>query len=145
VKHSSSSTLYTWRYLAVASLLLLALVGLSWRLVSLSIYQSDFLRKQGNARVLRTVNVPAYRGIISDRNGEPLAISTPVKSIWVDPQNIDLQNSHLGELAKFLKISKKSMISRISREKSREFLYLKRALTPMLANKIEALEIPSCP
>ena len=74
-----------WRLTLVRICLLLAVVAVLWKLASLILLERDFLQGQGDARTVRTEPLVAHRGMITDRNGEPLAISTPVKSIWVNP------------------------------------------------------------
>jgi cell division protein FtsI (penicillin-binding protein 3) len=78
-----------WRFWLVMIGFLLASVGLIWRMVSLMLMERPFLLGQGNARSLRIMTVPSYRGMITDRNGAPLAVSTPVDSVWIDPKDLD--------------------------------------------------------
>ncbi|MBF0220141.1 MAG: penicillin-binding protein 2 [Gammaproteobacteria bacterium] len=103
--------------------------------------QRDFLQDQGDARYLRNVSIPANRGVIHDRNGEPLAISTPMESIWVNPKRINLNHANLPQLAKFLNINLSKLKKDISDRKGREFYYLSRQQPPALAEKIMALRI----
>ena len=75
------------------SALLLMLMGCcvaiaGYKAVALQVLQRDFLQEEGDARTVRTMPLVANRGLITDRNGEPLALSTPVKSLWVDPSEI---------------------------------------------------------
>ncbi len=77
----------------------LALVG---RAVDLQLIDNDFYQKQGNARFLRDIEIPVSRGMITDRNGEPLAVSSPVESVWADPQELLKNPARLPELAKAL-------------------------------------------
>ena len=81
-----------WRIRMVAVGLGCLLLLLVWRLVSLQLLDTErgyrFLQSQGDARSLRVEPIPAHRGIISDRNGEPLAISTPVQTLWANPKQL---------------------------------------------------------
>jgi len=77
-----------WRELLVLFGMLLCVVAIAWKLGALTIQQRDFLQGQGDARTIRTVPLVANRGLITDRNGEPLAVSTPVQSIWVNPSKL---------------------------------------------------------
>ncbi len=132
---------YTLRYLFVIGLLLLAALGLLWRLVDLTIINQAFLQGQGNARTLRTVVIPAYRGVIFDRNGESLAISTPVDSVWINPKEFSASNVEIAKLATLLNLSKASIHTRLDKAQDRDFVYLKRDLDPDMGAKIKALGI----
>ena len=75
----------------------LALIG---RAVDLQLVDNEFYRKQGDERFLRELEIPTTRGMITDRNGEPLAVSTPVESIWANPQELSRNPDRLPELAR---------------------------------------------
>lgn len=120
----------------------LILAALIWRMLDLTVLHRQFYQGQGNARSLRTVDIPAYRGMITDRNGTPLAISTPVESVWVNPKEFEPDEQQFMKLAKYLNLPPKELSRKIVNAKSREFLYLQRQLPPMLSKKIEALKIP---
>ena len=81
---------------AIAGALLLA------RAVDLQVLRTGFLQGHGDARALRVVTVPAHRGVITDRNGEPLAISTPVDSVWVNPREAGIAEQNSDRLAHIL-------------------------------------------
>ena len=130
-----------WRFYLVVLLLLMATVGILLRMIQLSVWQRDFLQSQGNARSLRTLTLAAYRGLISDRNGHPLAISSPVDTIWANPQQVDLQQPKLAILAKLLGGSTEKLIQQLSENQQREFIYLKRHLSPELGQQILDLDI----
>lgn len=131
-----------WRLWLVLVLLLLVAGAITARMLSLYIDEQAFLQTQGDARTLRTVQVPAHRGIITDRNGEPLAVSAPVATIWADPKLTDLQHDGISRLAVLLKTSKKKLVAKLAQDKSRRFLYLQRQVTPELAEQIRKLRIP---
>lgn len=97
---------------------------------------------QGNARFLRTVNIPAYRGMITDRNGQPLAISTPVDSVWIDPQAFKPSQTQLVALADLLTMRHEDIVTRSQRAANREFVYLMRGINPYIANRVKMLNIP---
>ena len=90
---------YRWRSAVVLGLVVLGAIGLAARAVELQLLDHGFLAKQGDDRSMRVVKIAAHRGAITDRNGEPLAISTPVDSIWVNPQEIDENIDQLPKLA----------------------------------------------
>jgi len=130
-----------WLLLGV---LLLAAVVLGWRAVYLQWVEQDFLQGQGDARHLRVMELAANRGVIMDRNGEPVAISTPIDSVWVNPQ-VYLQNeggTKVAQLAKVLDLKVKDLRQRIEARVGREFVYLKRHVSPELADKVMALAVP---
>ncbi|MBL6893470.1 MAG: cell division protein [SAR92 bacterium MED-G29] len=100
----------------------------------------DFLQHQGDSRAIRNVTIPAYRGLITDRNGEPLAISTPVTAIVANPKNI--QKSDIERLSLALKISESQLQSRLQRYRNKSFMYLVQQLPNDEAEKILKLNIP---
>ncbi|AFV00685.1 peptidoglycan D,D-transpeptidase FtsI family protein [Simiduia agarivorans] len=100
----------------------------------------EFLQNQGEARTLREERIAAYRGVITDRNGEPLAVSTPVLSLWANPKLVPDQS--VDQLAKALAIKPSQLRQRLAANATREFIYLKRHLPPQDANKVLELDIP---
>ncbi len=130
-----------WRLNLVRVMFILFALGLCWRLADIQILNPEFLRNQGDARHLRQVPVVAHRGMILDRNGEPLAISTPVHSIWLNPQDVPSDHPKLTQLADTLNLSASTIRDKINGNKTREFIYLKRRVTPELAQNVKALGI----
>jgi cell division protein FtsI (penicillin-binding protein 3) len=110
-------------------------------MVDLMVVKRHFLVGQGDARMVRIIKTQAYRGMIMDRNGTPLAISTPVDAAWADPQSVKaLSPARLQHLAKILDMSETTLQRRLS-YKHREFVYLKRQLTPVEAENVQAMDI----
>lgn len=132
---------FAFRRLVIAGLFLLATCALLWRAFDLHISNQVFLQKQADARQIRTVEISAHRGNIYDRNGEPLAISTPVDSVWVNPKQITESLDKLPELAALLSIKIESLQKRLLKNSTREFMYVKRRIQPSLAEKVKALAI----
>ncbi|MCP3906652.1 MAG: penicillin-binding protein 2 [Oceanicoccus sp.] len=134
-----------WRFILVILLLACLASLLIWRVLSLQVLDTErgheFLRGQGDARTVRTEHIPAYRGVISDRNGEPLAISTPVASIWINPKHIISESDRWAELAGVLGMSRQKLKEKIIQNSRRGFVYLRRHLSPQLADEILALRI----
>lgn len=130
-----------WRLHLVRLVFISLVLGLAWRLADIQVIHPDFLRDQGDARHIRQVPIAAHRGMILDRNGEPLAISTPVRSVWLNPKKIEITDSQLRQLANLLNISSSSISKKIKANKKRGFVYLKRRITPQLAKKVEQLKI----
>lgn len=126
----------------VAGFFGLLLLVLIWRMIDLTVLHRQFLQVQGNARSLRVIDIPAYRGMITDRNGTPLAISTPVESVWVNPKDFSPDEEQFMQLAKYLNLKPKELSRKIVQAENKEFLYLQRQLPPTLSKQIDALKIP---
>lgn len=134
----------TWRYNIIVLIFASFFLGLSARAAYLQVIDTDYLQSQGDARYLRVQKEPPTRGMITDRNGQPIAISTPVDSIWMHPATIlkqELEYSY-KELSKLLGTTREKILSKAEQKKGREFVYLKRHLPPHLAKKILALNVP---
>ncbi len=112
------------------------------RALDIQVIRKEFYQSQGDKRYLREVPVPAYRGAILDRNGEPLAISTPVVSIWANPKELLEQRDHLTLLASKLGVPVDSLLQRVTQFSDREFVYLKRQMSPQSAEAVLALDMP---
>jgi cell division protein FtsI (penicillin-binding protein 3) len=120
----------------------LAAVTLLYRAVCLQVLDKEFLLHQGEARHLRVVSLPAHRGMIQDRNGEPLAISTPVESVWINPQELGGEQQRIPELAKLLSMDRDKVQRLLASRADREFIYLRRHISPALATQVKDLRIP---
>ena len=131
---------FRWRSWLVLGVLGAAAVTLAGRAVFLQLYQHDFLAAQGNERFSRVADIAAHRGNIMDRNGEPLAVSTPVDSVWVNPQ--ELETDQIPHLAHALGSDRQELGRRITSNMDREFLYVARHLPPSDADKVKALNLP---
>lgn len=130
------------RVTVVLTLFGLLLLSLLARAMYLQVIQQDFLQNQGDARFRRSLILEANRGVISDRNGEPLAISTPVQSIWASPAGMSpVPADKLAALSRLLEIPASELSAKFADNK-REFVYLKRQISPSLAQQVMALEIP---
>lgn len=127
-----------WRARALLAGLLVAFVALSLRALYLQAVNTDFLREKGDARYSRVLEVPATRGRILDRNGEALAVSTPVKSIWAIPGDVELVRELKRKLAALLGMSPAELERKLA-DASRDFVYLKRQVAPDTAEAIERL------
>jgi cell division protein FtsI (penicillin-binding protein 3) len=121
--------------------MLLCVLAIAWKLSALHILQRDFLQGQGDARTIRTIPLVANRGLITDRNGEPLAVSTPVQSIWVNPSELVETPEAVYSLAAALEMNPDVLASTISNNANREFLYVKRRLAPADAKRVMDLKL----
>lgn len=136
-----ASGLAAWRFGSVLGLFLLVVAVLGWRLVDLHVVDNEFLRKQGDVRTIRVETIDAHRGVITDRYGEPLAVSTPVQTIWANPSETDPSGPRLANLARVLDINEASLRDRLKDYSGREFIYLRRKVQPDLARQALALDI----
>ncbi|NRB55644.1 MAG: penicillin-binding protein 2 [Salinicola sp.] len=130
------------RYWFMLLVILVALSALVGRVVYLQVIDRSFLQNQGDARTLRVETIGAHRGMISDRNGDPLAISTPVITLWANPQELPKDPIQQTLLAKALKVDPGQLADRISRYSDHEFMYLRRQLTPAAAKPALDLQMP---
>lgn len=133
---------FTGRVSLVVAFFVLAAASLLARAVQLQVLNKDFLNEQADTRHLRTEKISAHRGSITDRNGEPLAISTPVDSVWANPKELASAVDRVPELARSLKVDPELLMRRITRSMDRNFLYLKRHINPEQAARVIALELP---
>ncbi|MEH6590084.1 MAG: penicillin-binding transpeptidase domain-containing protein [Halioglobus sp.] len=133
-----------WRFYMVVAVLLIFAAMLVARVLVLQILDTDrgheFLQGQGERRSVRTTEIPAYRGMISDRRGEPLAVSTPVVSIWANPRVLG-NSERLGELAAVLEMSLADLKDKLARYSGKQFMYLQRHRVPADAREILELRI----
>jgi cell division protein FtsI (penicillin-binding protein 3) len=139
---ASAPVSFRWRAYLLIGVLGCAAVGLVWRAVNLQLVDHGFLEKQGDARFERVVAISAHRGTITDRYGEPLAVSTPVDSIWVNPKKLQLAADQIPRLAAALNLDKQDLERRISSNLDREFIYLARGRQPSEAERIKAMNFP---
>ena len=129
---------------AVVVLAFFVLVGSSLiaRAVHLQVFNKEFLNQQADSRHLRTEKIIAHRGAITDRNGEPLAISTPVDSVWANPKELAAAVDSVPKLADALGLDSQLLMRRITRSMDKDFLYLRRHLSPEHAERVMALKLP---
>jgi cell division protein FtsI (penicillin-binding protein 3) len=133
---------YRLRRRSVLGLLGVALLTLLGRAVDQQILQGAFLRSQGEARHVRVVEMPAYRGRITDRYGEPFAISSPVVSVWASPRELLPERPDLRPLARLLELDPKGLQRELQKRSGRGFYYVKRQVTPDQGRQVESLDIP---
>lgn len=134
--------LYPWRFRLVLALLALMVGAIVWRIIDLQVVSHDFLQGQGDARSLRHIPIPAHRGLITDRNGEPLAVSTPVTTLWANGKELQAGRAQWPALAAALGQEPKAFAQRLEQNATREFMYLVRGLTPEQGQVIIDLKVP---
>lgn len=130
-----------WRSRLVLVLVAAAFAALAARAFYLQALNTDFLKAKGEARYGRVVELPASRGPVKDRNGQLLAVSSPVESIWVSPEDFEVDEGQLRALARALAMPAEELRQKIAR-KDRQFAFLKRQISPEAAAKVMALRIP---
>ncbi len=130
----------TWRRRVLLLGVLAGFAVLLGRALYLQGMHKDFLQQKGEARYSRTLTLPAHRGMITDRHGEPLAISTPVESIWASPPDVIISDEQLTRLAELLGLKPAVVRQRLA-DSQREFVYLKRRLPPDEAVQVMRLGI----
>ena len=134
--------LEAWRYGTVLGVFLIVVGALGWRLVDLHVVDNEFLRQQGDVRTIRVESIDAHRGVITDRHGESLAVSTPVQTLWANPSEMDPSEPRLAHLARLLDISEARLRERLHTYSDREFIYLRRKVQPGLAESALNMGIP---
>ena len=138
--------LIRWRFYLVLLVIFFAFSALAGRIAYIQIIEPDNLIKQGDLRSIRAKTLHSARGIISDRNGEPLAVSVPVEAVWADPVRI-FKEGGLKEinrwyaLADVLGLKRQELIEKIKRNENKRFIYLQRQVSPAMANYIRELKL----
>lgn len=129
-----------WRRRLLLVLVLLGFVALLGRSLYLQSFHKRFLQEKGDARYNRTLVLPSQRGKITDRYGELLAISSPVESVWANPSDVKINAAQTKKIAELLNL-KVDAISKKLANSEREFVYLKRRVSPELAAQVMRLGI----
>ncbi|MBW8721827.1 MAG: penicillin-binding protein 2, partial [Polaromonas sp.] len=144
VLYSSSPLLASktpvWRSKFIVAGVALAFAGLAGRAAYIQIFGNEFFQRQGEVRFARTLELPANRGRILDRNGLILASSVPAPSIWAIPEDVEASNSQLAELARLLEMPPADLKKKLGHE-DKTFVWLKRQVDEPVAQKIHALGI----
>ena len=133
---------YRWRYGFVTVVFFGIVLALFVRMVDLTMLQKNFLQKQGESRSKRVISIPGLRGMIQDRSNFPLAISSPVDSLWVNPQEFSLTQENASALSQQIGIPAQEIYKHILLYKNKSFVYIKRELNPAIAQRVLELNIP---
>ena len=138
-------TLKAWRFWLIALVLLLLLLALFIRLIFIQVLDTDrgvgFLQRQGDSRSVRKDPVEAYRGVITDRKGVPIAMSTPVASIWFDPEFFNPTHQQLTIVARILQLPLQDIQEKQIIYAAKRFAYLRKGVSPSIAKQLDKLEI----
>ncbi|MFZ2855299.1 MAG: penicillin-binding protein 2 [Rhodocyclaceae bacterium] len=129
-----------WRSRLMALIILGCFGVLLGRSFYLQILNNDFLQEKGDSRYRRDLEVSASRGRIADRNGDVLAISTPMKSVWAIPADARLTPQQVQQLATLLEADQKELMRKLASDKS--FVFLQRQIPPDVAERVAALRLP---
>ncbi|PBS11742.1 cell division protein [Lysobacteraceae bacterium NML93-0792] len=132
------------RLMLVGGALGLGAVALVGRAVDLQLIDNAFYQQKADARFRREVPIPASRGMITDRNGEPLAISSPVESLWINPQELSKHPDRLPELAEATGLAAEDLAREVSQRADKEFMYVPRhrRISPAAAKRVLDLGVP---
>ncbi len=130
------------RLMLIVGTLGLCGVALIGRAIDVQLVRSEFYQKQGDERFLREIEIPTSRGMITDRNGEPLAVSTPVESVWGNPKELLKSPDRFPQLAAALGTDTDTLTRKLTQRAEKEFVYLKRRINPAEARRILALDVP---
>jgi len=131
-----------WRHFTLVGFFLLASAGLLARVVYLNVTDGQFLIDQGERRSIRAEAIPAYRGVIYDRFGEPLAVSTPAAAVWTNPRSGLLDEESLEKVAELLDTDVESLEKKLAVRGDRAFLYLTRGIAWDTAEALRAMNLP---
>ncbi|QOL25908.1 peptidoglycan glycosyltransferase FtsI [Thalassotalea sp. LPB0316] len=136
-----------WRFYVVAAVILLVYLVLAARSAYIQVIEPDMLKKQGDRRSKRIAELDVQRGSIVDRNGDELAVSVPVETVWADPKIVMENNAfamekHWQALADVLGKDVKELTARIGKNPNKRFLYVERQVSPAMADYIKQLKIP---
>lgn len=138
----SEKRTFNWRLRLVQSALVIVCLFICYELAQLQLLDRQFLQREGDKRSVRYESIAAHRGVIFDRNNKPLAVSTPVVTIWAEPDDLMEAKNRWPELAKTLNVKHSWLSKRVTAAKGREFVYLSRQLTPEHASQVMALKVP---
>ncbi len=130
-----------WRRRLLLAMVLAGFAVLLGRGIYLQSVHKAFLQQKGDARYSRSITLPAYRGMITDRHGKTLAYSAPVESIWASPPDVKVNQTQIKKLAKLLDINPLELSKKLNNSQ-REFVYIKRRIPPELAESVMQLEVP---
>ncbi len=133
--------IYTLRRFFIVCAFVFGLIGLFARSVYLQLFEHEFLEEEGKARHLRVVEMPAHRGMILDRNGELLAVSTPIYSVWANPSIVLKDHALIKQVANILKLNATSLINKLKQKKLRQFVYIQRHISPQQAELLRQKNI----
>ena len=136
-----SVRLPVWRARLLLLLVFFGFLVLAARALYLQGLRNDFLQHKGETRYARVIEISAHRGMVTDRNGEPLALSTPVESVWAAPADANLSTEQRAKLTKLLGMDAAELKRKLA-ESDRDFVYLKRQLPPEQAAKVVQLNLP---
>ena len=144
-RHKNEATLFTYDYSArrrwVLGAIIAGMLVLVGKAVDLQVFDKEFLKEQGDMRHVSDVPVFAYRGMIRDRNGAPLAISTPVESIWINPQEFKVATrQQIKQLERLLNLES-GKIEDLLTDPHKQFAYVARQVSPNLADQVKGLKL----
>ena len=142
VNQKNNNAIYmAWRFWFLLGFLTLCALVLFYRAIDLHVFEQAFLSGQGDARTIRFELLDAHRGVITDRHGEPLAISAPVETVYANPKQMNLAAGDVKKLAKSLGLSFDWLKRKLDRNSTKSFIYLKRKMAPHEVEEVLALNL----
>ncbi len=135
-KKEQTISYFAVRHYFVLLLILCSFAVLVARAAYLQVVEQRFLQSEGSQRQIRTIATHAYRGSILDRHGSPLAVSTPVDSVWANPKQVLLDLTKFKKVTKSLGLNFSDAVNKLKKRSDREFIYLKRRVEPAVAKSI---------
>ena len=146
-KQENKASFISWRFALLCLGILVALIGLITRVGYLQVVNPDKLVREGDLRSLRVQSIPSSRGMISDRAGRPLAVSVPVKAVWIDPKEVNEKggvtlDNRWKALADTLSMTTDQLAARVKANPNSRFIYLARQITPSVGEYIKKLKLP---
>jgi len=142
IEFKPNGSLHPWRFRVVIGVLAVCSALISWRIVELQVMDGGFLKNQGDKRSMRHTVIPAHRGLVTDRHGEPLAVSTPVLTLWANPSVLIDHQGRWDDLAEALGTDPKTFAERLRANADKEFIYLRRHMTPQDGEAVTSLKVP---
>ncbi len=142
IRNRGAEPVGVWRRRFVVGVMSLGAMIVLGRAFQLQVIERDFLQKEGNKRHVRTMIIPAHRGAILDRRGEPLALSAPVETIWAVPSALLESSEHVSAIAKLLNRRPAELLSFLKARADRKFVYISEPLSPAEAKRVLSLKAP---
>lgn len=142
IKSPPGNNNFSARRTFLLAFMLLCMLALLVRATVLQVFNKDFLQEQADMQQISEVSVSAYRGMITDRNGAPLAVSTPVESVWVNPRQLQYApKDQLKLMERLLSLPNNQLVQLLQENRQKKFAYIARRISPELTRQVKALKL----